>query len=686
MKRKGFGWMVCLALAVMLGAAPGLRAQILYGSLTGNVKDASEAAVSNATVTITSVETNQSRQTVTNEVGGYSFPTVQAGTYTLRVTKEGFSAFSESNVVVTINTVTRVDVALRVGAVTETVTVTGEVAMLQTDRSEVRAEINSATFQNLPVAIGRNYQQLFRMLPGFRPPSNAHSVPTNPSRALTFNVNGASYSINNTRIDGASSNAPWLPHITSFVPTLEAIDAVNVVTNSFDAEQGLAGGAAINVQIRSGTNDLHASLFEYHTDNRLKAKPFFLPLGQNKPKLVDNEFGGTVGGRLKRDRLFYFLSYEGNLHREFASQFATVPTALQKRGDMSESTRPIYDPATGDQQGNNRVALANNLIPASRISPISRKLADLTPLPNLDLLTNNYYGTASYLFDRNRADSKVNWNINEKWTAFGRFSINHYEMNNPQIFGPLGGPEISGAGGNPGVANGNTYSFTGATTYIFNPHLIMDAYFGWTRMDTNVEQPRLDEKLGLDFLGIPGTNGPRRFEGGWPRFQFNTYTTIGHPNDFMPYFRQDPQYQYVANFNWTKTTHEVRFGFDIYFNGMNHTQPEATGALHGAQGGFTFGGGPTQLRGGVAGNQFNSYATFLFGLPTDMGKITMVPDMYTTRQHNYSFYARDRWNATSKLTLSYGLRWEYFPFPTRADRGMEWYDGSVNKMYVCGIG
>jgi hypothetical protein len=127
----------------------------------------------------------------------------------------------------------------------------------------------------VPIAVGRNYQQMFRMLPGFRPPSNAHSVPSNPQRALTFNANGVSYSINNTRIDGAASNSPWLPHISAFVPTLEAVETVNVVTNSFDAEQGLAGGAAVNVQIRSGTNDLHGAVFESNTNNHFKAKPFF---------------------------------------------------------------------------------------------------------------------------------------------------------------------------------------------------------------------------------------------------------------------------------------------------------------------------------------------------------------------------------------------------------------------------
>ncbi len=670
-------------LAFVSGSA---MAQILYGSVVGNVKDPSDAAVAGATVTITNRATNQIRHTVTNELGGYNFPTVQAGRYELKVTKEGFRAFTQSEVIVTINSVTRSDVTLQVGAVAETITVTGASAALQTDRSEVRAEMTSETFQNLPVPLGRNYQQLLRTLPGFRPPTNAHSVPTNPSRALTFNSNGVSQSINNVRIDGASSNAPWLPHITSFVPTLEAIETVNVSTNSFDAEQGLAGGAAINVQIRSGTNSFHGSAFEYHTNNLLKAKPFFLPQGQGKPKLVNNEFGGTLGGPIRKDKLFFFMSYEGTPNREFASRFGTVPTAAIKRGDMSESPRQVYDPMTGTSDGSGRTAFPGNVIPSSRISAISKKLADLTPLPNLDGFTTNYFAQGGYLFDRHRADTKINWNASSKLTMFSRFSLLHYDMTNPEMFGAVGGPEISGAGGNPGTGFGNTFSLTGAGTYLLTPNLIFDSYFGWTRGDTSVEQSRLDEKLGRDFLGIPGTNGNRKFEGGWPRFAVSSYTNLGINNAFMPYYRSDPQYQYVANMNWTKGAHELRFGLDFYHTGMNHLQPEATGASHGAQGGFNFAGGPTTVKGGPSSNQWNSYATFLLGLPTTIGKITQVPDEYHTRQWNYSLYVRDRWNVTRRLTLSYGVRWEYYPFPTRIDRGLERYDPAANKMLICGVG
>src|SRR5215813_1325182 len=313
--------LLLLATALVTLSPRAVTAQVLYGSIVGNVRDASDAAVAGTAVTVTNTETNFSRQVLTNEAGIYNFTGVPAGIYDLKVSREGFVAFTQKNVAVTINTVTRVDVSLKVGGLTESVTVAADAIALQTDRSEVRSEVSAREMENLPVALGRNYQQLFKTLPGFAMPQNAHSVPTNPSRALAFNVNGSSRSSNNTRIDGASSTVIQLPHIVAYVPSLESIETVNVVTNSFDAEQGLAGGAAINVQTKSGTNMVHGSLFEYHTDQHLKANPFFTPAGFTKPKLVYNQFGGAVGGPIRKDKLFYFLAYEGTTDREAASRF-----------------------------------------------------------------------------------------------------------------------------------------------------------------------------------------------------------------------------------------------------------------------------------------------------------------------------------------------------------------------------
>ncbi len=288
-----WGALALLLMAATLAAPARLEAQVLYGSIIGNVKDASGAAVPQAAVTITNKDTNQSREGTTDSTGDYTFLDVQTGTYAVKVSKTGFKTYERTTVTVGLNTTTRLDATLDVGSVTESVTVTAEAAALQTDTSEVHADVAAAELANLPVPLGRNYQQVYRALPGFSPPANSHSIPTNPSRSLEFAVNGTSDNQNNTRIDGVSTYNIQLPHVTSYVPTLESVQEVNIVTNSFDAEQGFAGGAAINVQTKSGGNQMHGSLFEYNSNNHLKAWPMeFDNAGAtvgNSPKLIYNQ-------------------------------------------------------------------------------------------------------------------------------------------------------------------------------------------------------------------------------------------------------------------------------------------------------------------------------------------------------------------------------------------------------------
>jgi len=687
--RARLGAAALAALLLVVCSQPA-ASQILYGSLTGNVTDPSGAAVVGATVTITETATNQTRTTTTNDAGIYNFPTIPGGTYELKVQAQGFRTLVRKDVTVSTNSVARVDVQLELGAVTESIQVTGEAALLQTDRAEVRHEIPRVTLLNTPIPPGRNYQQLFNLLPGFTPPRNAHSVPSNPSRALQFEVNGTVAASNNIRLDGATQFNIWLPHITAYVPALESIETVNVVTNSFDAEQGLAGGAAINVQIKSGTNELHGSAFWYHDNNRTKARPFFLPFDQDKPKRVFNQNGGTVGGPIKKDKLFYFVSYEGTYDRQFAGGLSTVPTPLMKRGDMSESPRLVYDPLTGDSQGRNRQPFPNQIVPESRWDPIAKKLIPLLPNPTaVGQFTQNYYSQGSYLFDRQTVDTKVNWNISDRMTSYVRFSFLDYTMNAVTRFGK----ELLGsalAGGNPGAGYGNTYSVTAAYTYTISPTFVIDTNFGYTLMDTNVEQYGIERNIGQE-LGIPGTNGSRRLEGGWPGFGISGFDTFGLADNYMPYFRHDPQFQWVGNGNWTRGKHNIRFGAELGWQHLNHVQPEFYGGSWGAPGGFTFGGGPTTLNGGPASNQWNSMASFLLGTATTIGKIYQWPDEYGTRTSMQSLYVRDQWQVNRRLTLNLGTRWNYFPMPTRPDRGLERYffPGDPNygdKVMVCGIG
>lgn len=677
-----------------------LQAQVLYGSITGNVTDSGGDAVPGATVTVTNNQTNLSREVITDNSGNFDLPTLQAGTYTIKVSTSGFKTATKNDVVVTLNNITRADITMEVGQVTENIVVTAEAAQLKTDRAEVSSELTSKPLQELPVALGRNYQNLFRALPGITPPENAHSVPSNPSRSLVFNVNGASRSSNNTRIDGVSSTNLWLPHVTAYVPSLEAIETVNVVSNSFDAEQGLAGGAAINVQIKSGTNDFHGSAFEYHANHLLNAKDFFTPPDRGKNKFLQNQYGGTIGGPIKRNKLFFFVSYEGTKNRQNDARTETVPTAALRAGDFSNAKNssgaliPIYNPFLNDNPATlatptSRVQFAGNKIPDNLIDPVSKKILSLLPLPNLPGENSNYYATAPFQFDRWTVDSKINWNVGSKFNVFGRYSILNFFTVNETVFGKaLQGSAINSS--NPGTGNGKTHSISFGAVYTFSPNFIVDGNFGFVRMNTSVAQSDIGEKRGLDFLGIPGTNGTRDFEGGFPFFDLNTYSDYGTVDTFMPYTRSDDQYQYVANANWLKRSHNIRFGADIYLQQLNHTQPEFLGGGSlGARGGFVFDPAVTQLQGSnipSGAGQYNSFAAFLLGAPQRIGKLNLTVAPYTTRNRQYSLYVRDQWQATSKLTLSYGTRWEYFPIPTRADRGLERYNLNTNMMEIGGVG
>jgi len=677
-------------LALCVPPSP-VHAQVLYGSLVGNVSDETGAAIPGAMVTITHRETGASRDATTDATGAYRFPTVQSGTYTITVKLTGFRTFSRGDVLVTLNNITRVDAALQLGQLSETVTVSAESPVLQTERAEVRAELKAREFANLPVSMNRNYQYLFRVLPGFTPPAEAHSVPSNPSRALVFNVNGASRSSNNIRIDGVSTTNVWLPHVAAYVPALESLETVNVVTSSFDAEQGLAGGSAINVQIKSGTNNLHGSAFEYHTNEKLRTQNYFAPAGTPKGKWRYNQYGATFGGPLVRNKLFYFVSYEGTRDQQNLTRTVSVPTEALRRGDLRASPTPIYDPFTGSATGAGRTPFDNNIIPITRIDPTAQRLLALLPLPNLRNPdgsipeTDNYFVQAPFVLNRWTVDSKINWNASTKLTVFGRFSILDFFTQNGTNFGR----ELQGAplgSSNPGTGTGNTYNVSAGASYTLSNTLVMDAHVGFVRMKTGVEQSDIGENKGLDWLKLPGTNGTHAYEGGTPFFDLDTYADLGTTDTFMPYYRSDDQYQTVMNVNWLKGEHNVRFGTDIYYQALNHTQPEISGGTsYGARGGFRFGSGPTQIAGGPGGNQYNAFASFLLGLPNQIGRLKL-PEPYTTRNWQYSLYVRDQWQVSPKMTISYGTRWEYFPVPTRATRGLERYNVNTNQMMIGGVG
>jgi hypothetical protein len=269
-RRMRFAVSAALAAFVIFSQRePRATAQVLYGSVVGNVTDPSGAAVPGATVSVTNAQTGLVRSATANERGSFLVPDLQAGRYDVVVTSTAFARFIQREVEVSSNGVVRLEFQLEMAGTSEKLTVGASDLLLQTDRSDVRTEMNSKQFQDLPVPGGRNYQAMFKLVPGFTPPRPQNSLVSNAQEDLVAEVNGTTKSTNNTKIDGAGNTHIWLPQHSAYVPPLESIETVNVVTNSMDAEQGQAGGAAVNVIIKSGTNAFHGVGFEYHTNSSL---------------------------------------------------------------------------------------------------------------------------------------------------------------------------------------------------------------------------------------------------------------------------------------------------------------------------------------------------------------------------------------------------------------------------------
>jgi Carboxypeptidase regulatory-like domain len=291
-----------LAAAVLLAIGlPKGDAQVLYGSLTGNVTDPADAVVPGAPVQATNQETNLKSETTTDERGIYRFTNLQPGVYKVTVTAPSFRPYSQTNVPVQPNEIRRVDVKLQIAQTTESVEVSTAAVQLQTDKADIHSEISSQEVTELPYngTEGKNFQSLLLLIPGAATTAGngeANSEAGNPQRAITVFMNGVSSQANNTRLDGTPVSYPWLPVNIAYVPPGEAIQTVSVSSNAFDAEQGAAGGAAVNVTIKSGTNQLHGSLFERHTDNQMAAINNFFTHPGRLSKNIFNQYGFAVGG------------------------------------------------------------------------------------------------------------------------------------------------------------------------------------------------------------------------------------------------------------------------------------------------------------------------------------------------------------------------------------------------------
>lgn len=666
----------CLAMMLLPGSGD---AQVLYGSITGNITDPSGAPVPNATVEATNTALGITKTVQTNAEGVYLIPDLQAGPFTVTISAPSFGKLIQNGIIVRENAITRSDAQLKVSAVSETVTVNGAVEQLQTDRGDVHTDLTTQQVSDLPESgsTGRNFENLLKLVPGIQPPAEQNSAAGNPERAMSFNVNGISDVNNNVRLDGASVIYAWLPYLISYVPPEEAIQEVNIETNSFLPEQGTAGGSAVNVIIRSGTNQFHGAAWEYNTNTDFNARPFFFTAPQ-LPKNILNQFGARLGGPILHNKLFFFGDWERTMQRQAVSGTASLPTAALKAGDFSGTGTTIYNPYTGNANGTGRQPFPGNQVP---VTAVAATYLALLPAPNQNTgnsISNNYFGAADYALTRDNADGKITYNPNSSTQIFGRYSISENTIADPYQFGAADGGTWDG--GQPGAALTTVQSIALGGTHTLSPTMVIDGNVGFTRQRLGAQAPDVNSTYGLTTLGIPGTNtGP--LEGGIPYFEVTGFSAFGNASSGSPFLFRDNSYVGNLNYGWIKGTHSLRFGWDYTHSDINHFQPQ-NGSFPTARGSFNFTGYMTALSGGASPNQYNAFADFLLGLPGQVAKVVQNINPNALRFSTWAFYAQDQWQASSKLTLTYGLRYEYYPFVTRDHEGNFTYQPATNQVLI----
>ncbi len=680
--RGAWAFALVLVLFAMVMSAPLAHAQVLYGSITGAVTDATGAVVPSVVITVTNQGTGEVRTTKVNDQGAYNLLDVLPGIYTLSIAQTGgFAGYQQKDIQIEVNRQVRVDVTLKPGTVSTEVTVTQAAAELQTESGEVNSEISQTQISELPITSsqGRSYQALYSLIPGAAAVGEQNSTASNPSRAMSVNVNGTEYNGNTTRIDGAVNYYGWLPYLVAYVPPAESIENVSITTNSFNAEQGQAGGASIKITTKSGTRDFHGAAWEYYQDAAFNARGYTTtqaslisslnPTG-SVPKNVFDQFGFNIGGPVYlpkiltgKKKLFFFDNFERTTRRQLISGLLTVPDTNMINGNFSEaaSNTTIYDPAptvpasqwytpsaacpaltytSGYLNYQCRPSFTQeygetgsnvNTIPASRIAfasstmianlaPIAKAIGTPTASQISSLMANDYAGTGTLAYNRNTNDAKITYVPTENTQVFGKYSIEPFSVTDPQQLGVAGGGTFDG--GQPGAAAGRIQNVGLGMSHVITPHLVLDADFGYTRQVTGA-QSAIDiaaGDYGLNVLKIPGTNGVGPNYVGQPVFSFNsTFGSLGNANTANPFLFRDNQFTADVNLSWIKGRHTTKYGFTYYHFDLNHFQPTSGGGVSNVRGGFLFQGGMTCTGTGSSCpvTAYNTLADYLLGLPNN---------------------------------------------------------------------
>jgi Carboxypeptidase regulatory-like domain/TonB dependent receptor len=696
--------LVILCLVCGLNGSVSL-AQAVFGGILGTVTDPQGNAVSGAKVTVTSVTKNTAFETTTNESGNFSVTHLIPDNYRIHIESTGFKAYDVASVTVNADSSVNVDATLQVGEVTQTVEVTGEIPQLQTDRADVDIQFNQKYVEDLPI-LNRNFTNFELLSPGTQKlPGFSHAATENPQGGGQIQVNGQHFSGTNFELDGTDNQDPILGIIV-VNPNLDAIAETKIALQDYDAESGKSTSGIVRVQTKSGSNEFHGSGFYFYRSSDQEARdPFTNKPGVPLAAANWKQFGGSVGGPILKDKLFFFGDYQGTKQQQGITNLYTVPTpeVVKTCNPATNATSPtpgfcdlseylnaygppvggipsgqVFDPTTGNSlTGSGRTPFANNMIPIGMIGQNVGNVLALFPAPTAAGVNNNFVSSGAGPFDQKSFDVRIDYNAPHNYQVFGRFSLDYFSLSGLGGLGALGS-EGFGPGGLNGSSIVHNYSLATGFTKAIGAKWLTDFRFGYfkynpqTAYSDGTQSPM--DKLGFPGLNSgPGISGPPT-TGGLSGFLFQNNGNNGGVNGQLgnnnagtyafgdgldaarcncPLTESEQQFQFVNNWTRSQGNHTIKFGADIRY-AMNLRVPSdqsRTGLLF-----FD------QLGTGNAGSNGLGLATFILGDVTQFQRFVSTSLNAAERQKRTFFYGQDSWRVSNKFTLTYGVRWEiYFP-------------------------
>ncbi len=643
MKRLSFGILFCALLAF---------AQQETGSITGQVLDPAGGAVPGAQVTIRNESTSASFKALSDDTGFYRAPQLSPGTYTITATASGFSTLVRGGIVVRVNDRLRVDLPLQVGAVSEQVTVEAAAPLLQAEDATAGQVIDNRRIVEMPLN-GRNWLQLATLAPA--------SVTYPGGASVAGNFGGTRSNQTNFLLDGVD-HTHFIGKDGNIVnPPIDSVQEFKVQTNNYTADTGRLGGAVVNATIRSGSNRFHGTAYEFIRNRELNARNFFASATTHKPQFTRNQFGASMGGPFVRDKLFFFLNYEGNRQRQDQILTRQVFTDAQKAGDFSSQLgsqigtdaigRPvlrgqIFDPFSVRRLASGtpiRDPFLNNIIPASKINPVSKRLIDLVPPPNA-AGSPNFIRNLGTSRNNNIFVGRIDWVRSENNTLFATFIL----ADQDQFTAPILGEPLNGGNVSQNFDTNNQRQFTLGWGHVFNPNNLNEFRIGYVRNAGPNRPVGVDQDLNARF-GIPFPS-PLPKAGGMAGLMISGFTQIGSPTFGTSQFVN--KYEISDSYTVIRGAHTFKFGFR---GGLKTMYNQTNRAL--ARGQLNFDGVFTNQPG--FGGTGSSVADFLTGVANFARLATPVNEKDVGQ--DIEWFAQDRWRVSSRLTLTLGMRHQFNP-------------------------